>query len=121
MALNPPPGGPLQAIDVKVSIPELDDIGPFWMNCPPHRTFAELLQDSVNRDEARRSLKIGTLLRGRTSRHFWCGETLMLRSDTLAAGLSKAAGKGADANGSRPTLVLWPDLYKVGPPQHTLP
>jgi len=89
-------------VDVKVTIPELSDIGPFWLRgCPDHATFSELYQDCVNHDEVRRSRQPLT----RVSRHFWYGERFLKRAETLSA-LSAPA---------EISLVLRRDLYRVGP------
>ncbi len=89
-------------VDVKVTIPELADIGPFWLRgCPAHATFAELYQDCVNHDEVRRSRQALT----RVSRHFWYGERFLKRTETLAALNAQA----------EISLVLRRDLYRVGP------
>lgn len=89
-------------VDVKVTILELSDIGPFWLRgCPDHATFSELYQDCVNHDEVRRSRQPLT----RVSRHFWSGERLLKRDETLSA--LKAQGEIS--------LILRRDLYRVGP------
>ena len=91
-----------QGVDVKVTIPELSDIGPFWLRgCPAHATFAELYQDCVNHDEVRRSRQSLT----RVSRHFWHSERFLKRTETLAVLNSQA----------EISLVLRRDLYRVGP------
>jgi hypothetical protein len=91
-----------QGMDVKVTIPELSDIGPFWLRgCPVHATFAELYQDCVNHDEVRRSHQSLT----RVSRHFWYGERFLKRTETLAVLNAQA----------EISLVLRRDLYRVGP------
>ncbi len=89
-------------VDVKVTILELTDIGPFWLRgCPDHATFSELYQDCVNHDEVRRSRQ--TL--DRVSRHFWAGERFLKRDETLSV-LSASA---------EISLVLRRDWYRVGP------
>lgn len=89
-------------VDVKVTILELTDIGPFWLRgCPDHATFSELYQDCVNHDEVRRSRQ--TL--DRVSRHFWAGERFLKREETLSV-LNTSA---------EISLVLRRDLYRVGP------
>ena len=89
-------------VDVKVTIPELTDIGPFWLRgCAEHTTFAELYQDCVNHDDVRRS----RLSLARVSRHFWAGERFLKRAETLGA-LSAQA---------EISLILRRDLYRVGP------
>ncbi|MGI4787510.1 MAG: hypothetical protein ACRYFS_01525 [Janthinobacterium lividum] len=91
-----------QRIDVKVTIPELTDIGPFWLrDCPNHLTFSELYQDCVNHDEVRRSQQS----LARVSRHFWNGERFLKRGETL-----NALNPQAEIS-----LVLRRDLYRVGP------
>ena len=89
-------------VDVKVTILELTDIGPFWLRgCPDHAVFSELYQDCVNHEEVRRSRQ--TL--DRVSRHFWAGERFLKRGETLSV-LSASA---------EVSLVLRRDLYQVGP------
>ncbi len=89
-------------MDVKVTIPELADIGPFWLRgCPAHATFAEIYQDCVNHEEVRRSRQPLT----RVSRHFWYGERFLKRTETLAVLNAQA----------EVSLVLRRDLYRVGP------
>lgn len=89
-------------VDVKVTILELADIGPFWLRgCPDHATFSELYQDCVNHDEVRRSRQ--TL--DRVSRHFWAGERFLKRDETLSV-LSASA---------EISLMLRRDLYQIGP------
>ena len=91
-----------QRMDVKVTILELADIGPFWLrDCPAHATFAELYQDCVNHEDVRRSRQPLT----RVSRHFWYGERFLSRTETLAALNAQA----------EVSLVLRRDLYRVGP------
>ena len=95
-------------MDVKITIPELTDVRPFWIRgCAPHHTFGELYQDCVNHDDVRRSRQ----KLDRISRHFWAGETFLLRTASLA---SQFPGD----DGSREiSLVLRRDLYRVGPPE----
>ncbi len=89
-------------VDVKVTISELTDIGPFWLRgCPDHVTFSELYQDCVNHEEVRRSRQ--TL--DRVSRHFWAGERFLKRTETLSV-LNTSA---------EISLVLRRDLYRIGP------
>ena len=89
-------------VDVKVTILELTDIGPFWLRgCPDHATFSELYQDCVNHDEVRRSRQ----KLDRVSRHFWAGERFLKRDETLSV-LSASA---------EISLVLRRDLYRIGP------
>ena len=95
-------------MDVKITIPEMTDVRPFWIRgCPPHCTFADLYQDCVNHDDVRRSRQP----LGRISRHFWLGEKFLPRDASLA---SLFPGE-ADAS-QEVSLVLRRDLYRVGPP-----
>lgn len=93
-------------VDVKVRIPELEDIGAFWVRqYPLHRTFRDLHELCLNHPEVQTSKK--SLAHSRASRHFWCGERLMRRKEPISAALSR---------GGEISLVLRPDLYHVGPP-----
>lgn len=96
-------------MDIKITIPELTDLRPFWIRgCPLHITFAELYQDCVNHEEVRRCRQPLE----RISRHFWFGETFLPRAASLASHL------GADADASHEvSLVLRRDLYRIGPPE----
>jgi len=97
-------------VDVKVTVPELPDVRPFWLrDCAAHQTFAELYQDCVNHADVRRS-QHGL---SRISRHFWYGDRLLLRGDSLHSLAAPAAGGAA----ARPelSLALRRDLYRVGP------
>lgn len=107
----------VQTVDVAVRIPELVDIAPFWMRgVPLHQTFGALYEACVNHPEARRSRK--SLAHVRASRHFWCGERMMLRGQTLADALTRGNGSSNDGNGTETALVLRPDYYRIGPPQY---
>lgn len=89
-------------VDVKVTVLELSDIGPFWLRgCSDVATFAELYQDCVNHDEVRRSRQP----LDRVSRHFWTGERFLKRDETLSA-LNTSI---------EISLVLRRDLYQIGP------
>ncbi len=91
-----------QQVDVKVTIPELTDIGPFWLRgCPAHATFADLYQDCVNHEDVRRSRQPLS----RVSRHFWAGERFLLRLETLSVLKTQ----------TEVSLVLRRDLYRIGP------
>lgn len=94
-------------MDIKITIPELTDLRPFWIRgCPLHITFAELYQDCVNHEDVRRSRQS----LDRISRHFWFGETFLPRGASLASHLA------ADADASQEvSLVLRRDLYRIGP------
>lgn len=95
-------------VDVKVTIPELTDVRPFWIRgCPLHGTFAELYQDCINHDDVRRSRQSLE----RISRHFWFGEKFLPRSASLASQLTGDGQAYPDIS-----LVLRRDLYRVGPP-----
>jgi hypothetical protein len=96
-------------VDVKITVPELTDVRPFWIRgCPLHSTFAELYQDCVNHDDIRRSRQPLE----RVSRHFWFGEKFLPRGASLASQFPN------DANVSQEiSLVLRRDLYRVGPPE----
>lgn len=95
-------------MDVKITIPELTDVPPFWIRgYPLHGTFAELYQDCVNDETVRRSRQ--TL--DRVSRHFWFGEKFLPRELSLASQFPAEADRSQEIS-----LVLRRDLYRVGPP-----
>ena len=96
-------------MDVKITIPELADVRPFWIRgYPLHGTFAELYQDCVNHEDVRRSRQPLE----RISRHFWFGEKFLPRGASLASQLTTEADASQEVS-----LVLRRDLYRVGPPQ----
>ena len=96
-------------MDFKITIPELTDVGAFWIrDCPGHSTFSELYQDCVNHDDVRRSRQS----LDRISRHFWFGEKFLPRSASLASQFPEAAAASQEIS-----LVLRRDLYRVGPPE----
>lgn len=96
-------------MDIKITIPELTDIRPFWIRgFPSHSTFAELYQDCINHDDVRRSRQS----LDRISRHFWFGDRFLPRGVSLASQFAA----GADTH-PEISLVLRRDLYRVGPPE----
>lgn len=97
------------AIDVKVTVPELDGVPTFWMRAvPTHLTLGEFYQECVNHSELRRA---GTALeRVRASRHFWLGDRFLRRTDTLDA---LTEGR----NDREIALTLRRDFYFIGPKQ----
>ena len=108
MSVSAGQSGTTGAVDVKVTIPELTDIRPFWLrDYPLHGTFAELYQDCINHDDVRRSRQPLE----RISRHFWFGEKFLPRSASLASQLTREGQAYPEIS-----LVLRRDLYRVGPP-----
>ena len=111
------PGRPVPVAataDVKVTVPELPEIGAFWVrDYGTHHTFAELYQECVNHPSVVRSLS--SLQPAHASRHFWSGASLMPR----AASLHSLAAQVTAPAGGRPelSLILRRDLYRLGPPQ----
>lgn len=100
-------------MDVKITIPELTDVSPFWIRgCPLHCTFAELYQDCVNHEDVRRSRQSLE----RVSRHFWFGEKFLPRDASLASQFPGGADRSQEISLSEISLVLRRDLYRVGPP-----
>lgn len=99
-----------QSLDIKVIVPELEDVEPFWIReFKVHRTFDELLQECVNHEKVRRSR--GTLA-DKASRHFWAGDQCMLRT----ASVSKLSARVGGATGrGEADLVLRRDLYRIQP------
>ena len=96
-------------VDIKITIPELTDVRPFWIRgCPLHITFAELYQDCINHEEIRRSRQS----LDRISRHFWLGDRFLPRSASLASQMAADADAHPEIS-----LVLRRDLYRVGPPE----
>lgn len=118
---QPPLGKPGATLDVKVRIPELDDVKPFWLRrCAAHHTFSDLYDECVNHSEVLRSRT--SLTRVRASRHFWCGERMMLRHEPLSAALDSAGGaRTAPAGYAEISLVLRPDYYHAAPRQYLQP
>jgi len=109
MSVSEGQSGRTGAVDVKVTIPELTDVRPFWLrSCPLHGTFAELYQDCINHDDVRRSRQS----LDRISRHFWFGEKFLPRSASLASQLTSDGQAYPEIS-----LVLRRDLYRVGPPE----
>lgn len=101
-----------QTIDIRVSIPEATEVGSFWIReYPTHHNFGELYQECVNHAgvlPARKALE-----QVRASRHFWLGETMLLREQTLATLLQSTVTQGV---GNREiSLVLRRDFYRVQP------
>ena len=95
-------------VDVKVTIPEMADVRPFWLrDYPLNGTFAELYQDCINHEDVRRSRQALE----RISRHFWFGEKFLPRSASLASQLTREGQAYGELS-----LVLRRDLYRVGPP-----
>ena len=102
----------MTTVDIKILVPELSDIGPFWLRgYAAHHTFADLYHECINHPSVLASRL--SLSRTRASRHFWLGERLMLRPELIAEGLPSSAALGEIS------LVLRPDYYRVGPPQYT--
>ena len=107
---SPQPGQ--QIIDIRVSIPEVADVGSFWIRgYSTHHTFGELYQECVNHAGA---LPARKALEGvRASRHFWMGDTMLLREQTLVAleaGSAKTGGVSREIS-----LVLRRDFYRIQP------
>ena len=97
-------------LDIRISIPELSDVGSFWLRGNPmRRTFEELLQECVNYPDVRRSPN--ALERVPASRHFWFGDQMLLQGQTVAVLAEKAAGN------SEVSLILRRDYYRIVPPQ----
>ena len=108
MSVSAGQSGKTGMVDVKVTIPELADIRPFWLrDYPLHATFAELYQDCINHEDVRRSRQSLE----RISRHFWFGERFLPRSVSLASQLTSESQSYGELS-----LVLRRDLYRVGPP-----
>lgn len=107
---SPQPGQ--QTIDIRVSIPEVTDVGSFWIRGYSTRhTFGELYQECVNHAGALPARK--ALESVRASRHFWLGETMLLREQpltTLQAGEAKTGGGSHEIS-----LVLRRDFYRIQP------
>ena len=100
----------LQTLDVRISIPELNDVNSFWIRgYPTQRTFEELLQECVNYPDVRRSQK--ALEKVPASRHFWFGEQMLLREQPVSILAPKLAGN------PEASLILRRDYYRIGPPQ----
>jgi len=102
----------VQTVDVNISIPELPESGSFWLrNFPAHHHLDELYQECVNRPEIAHAQSF--LQRVRASRHFWLGDTMLRRRQTLA---ELAQTIGSAANGKfEIALVLRRDYYRIGP------
>lgn len=85
MSVSAGQSGKTGMVDVKVTIPEMADIRPFWLrDYPLHATFAELYQDCINHEDVRRSRQSLE----RISHHFWFGERFLPRSVSLASQLT---------------------------------
>ncbi len=104
--------GGVQTVDVKISIPEEPRIGSFWIrNHGTHHTFEELYQECVNHPAV---VQAGSILANLpASRHFWCEERMMRRTQPIADALSRASS-GATGN-PEISLVLRRDWYRIGP------
>ncbi len=114
MSADDRPAGGVTSVDIKVRVPELTDIGPFWIRGYPTRhTFTDLYAECINHDDVLASRL--SLSRARASRHFWVGERMMLRGEAVAE-----AVRGTQPTGEI-SLVLRPDYYRVGPPQYLRP
>ncbi|MBC8103160.1 MAG: hypothetical protein H7Z41_11290, partial [Cytophagales bacterium] len=116
------------ALDVAISLPELTDVGTFWLRRQSAQvTFAALYQECLAHPEVLRSRDLSRFHQVRASRHFWCGERMLLRRDLLSSAIGSAGGSGAspvlNAAGSATeiALILRPDYYQVGPPQFLHP
>ena len=108
MSISTEQSGKTGTVDVKVTIPELADIRPFWLrDYPLHASFAELYQDCINHEDVRRSRQSLE----RISRHFWFGEKFLPRSASLASQLTSEGQSYGEMS-----LVLRRDLYRIGPP-----
>ena len=108
MSISATQPGRTETVDVKVTIPEMTDVRPFWLrDYPLNGTFAELYQDCINHEDVRRSRQP----LARISRHFWFGEKFLPRSASLASQLTREGQAYGELS-----LVLRRDLYRVGPP-----
>ncbi len=114
MALERQQADGIQTVDVKVSIPELKELGSFWLrDYGTHHTFADLYQECINHPDVSRFRAYLEGGRGRASRHFWCGEQMLLREKPLQVIAPKTTGGRSEIS-----LVLRRDCYQIGPPQH---
>jgi len=100
-------------IHIKITIPEMDSIGSFWIrDYPIHRSFAELYQECVNHDTVLAAPH--ALEPVKASRHFWLGERMMRRGDSLQAAVERSAKSALGP--AELSLVLRRDYYRIGPP-----
>src|SRR5258708_6826947 len=98
-------------IDIKISIPELKDVGSFWIRgYPTHHTFEQLEMDCVNYPVV--APFRAPLERVRASRHFWFGEQMMLRKQAPSDLTARITGN------NEVSLTLRRDYYKIGPPAY---
>ena len=99
-------------IDVKITIPEMAAVGPFWIRgYPTHRSFADLYQECVNHQAVLASPF--PLEPVRASRHFWIGDQMMRRGDSLNTVASRPAKSAAGP--TELSLFLRRDYYRIGP------
>lgn len=100
-----------QKIDIKITILEMAALGPFWIrDYPTHRSFAELYQECVNHPAVLASpLPLEPV---KASRHFWLGDRLMPRGDSLHTVASRPA---KSAGPTELSLFLRRDYYRIGP------
>ena len=102
-------------VDIKLSIPDLTVVPPFWMrDCSDTMTFQDLYQHCLNNTNIPQNPN--PLVAEKIPRHFWLNRRLFQREETLHALLTDSQQNQA-AQGPNPefSLVLRRDYYGIGP------